>query len=135
MKIYRPMIADNEKPRLGENARTLGVRVPKDITPDGDGDVHPNTGGMSVRPNPKDIPLEFVPKRLRTTFLGAVGPDSNVIFSFGDGPFVAGPLAPHLVLRPDKPRHGNVEPAVLTSLGAFRAAIAATREDWSRDEP
>ena len=45
--IYRSMIRDGDRPKIGPTARTLGARIPGDISEHG-GFVFPGTGGMSV---------------------------------------------------------------------------------------
>jgi hypothetical protein len=55
----------------------------------------------------------------------------------GEGDFVAAPLATDLVLRPDPKRpteHGFVEPDRDMAVAEYEAAVAATREQWSRWE-
>jgi hypothetical protein len=53
-KIYRTMLADGGKPKVGSASKLLGVRFapnPRaDIPVDEHGNVHPETGGMSVAP-------------------------------------------------------------------------------------
>ncbi len=53
----RPDPVDPSRPRCGPDARSLGVRVHQDIKPDDKGDVHPETGGMSVSlDDPMNLP-------------------------------------------------------------------------------
>ena len=129
--------SDDGKPETGQSGRTLGVRPGtgrgKDIEVI-DGRVHPGTGGMSVSPSLAQLPVERVPRRLAHLREGAEGPDSNLIWSHGNGNFIGGAVAPHLRLRPDRPGHGLVEPEALTALPEFEAALYATRPDWNRDE-
>jgi hypothetical protein len=129
------MRRDGDKPLVGSNATSLGVRVPKDIEPDDDGLVRPRDRGMSVAPSARDLPSEFFPERLRVPFNkpGARGRNTYV-WSMGTGPFVAGPVAPKLDLLPDKPGHGVVRPSEAMTLDAYRQALADTRDGWSIDE-
>ena len=46
IRAIRLMAADGKLPKLGETASSLGVRVPKDIAPDANGDV---TAGPRMR--------------------------------------------------------------------------------------
>lgn len=122
------------RPQVAATARSLGVRVQTDIAPDETGDVHPGPKGMSVAPDLVSLPLHRIPKRLGYLRLGAIGPDADVVWSFGEGRFAAGPFAPRLALVPDKPDHGVVGPAVKTRLTEYEAALAATQPGWRRDE-
>ena len=65
------MLPEGDHPKLGASARTLGVRVPRDIEPDQNGDVQPGSRGMSVAPSLRDLPVEWVPKRLKHLREGA----------------------------------------------------------------
>jgi len=121
-------------PEVAATARSLGVRVPTDIAPDEAGDVHPGPQGMSVSPDLVSLPLHRIPKRLAYLRLGAIGPDADVVWSFGDGWFMAGPFASRLALVPDKPSHGFVGPDATTRLSEYEAALAATQTGWRRDE-
>src|SRR5690349_4682168 len=101
-KIFRAMKrAEDNLPELADSARGLGVRVPKDISVSDAGTVEPKTGGMSVASRPSGLDLQYIPKRLKHVYEGAVGPNTNVIWSHGEGAFEVSPIAPHLVLRPD----------------------------------
>jgi hypothetical protein len=132
-KVYRAMKASGDGyPETGSSARTLGVR-PSDL-PIVDGVVKPGTGGMSVSPSLPTLPPQWVPKRLAHLREGAIGPDSNRVWSHGIGPFVAGEIAPHLLLRPDSATHGLVEPSREMPFDGYQAAIHSTRMDWRMDE-
>jgi hypothetical protein len=135
-RIYRVMKEDQGKPMVGASATTLGVRVPTDIAPDAAGDVHSATGGMSVSPSLRALPARLIPRRLRHMVPRAAGNDRLLVWSMGDGPFVQEPIAPRLQLRPDphNSRHGLVEPDASMSLDDYRAALAATQNEWSVDE-
>src|SRR5688572_3074629 len=114
-KIYRVMKDDNGKPKIGTAGAMLGVRIKSetskgDIDPDANGDVHPNQRGLSVNPSIQSMPPELLPKRLRAIYPEAAGRDTNFVWSHGSGPFVQGPVAPHLELRPNKASHGFVGP-------------------------
>ena len=128
------MLPEGDHPKLGASARTLGVRVPRDIEPDQNGDVQPGSRGMSVAPSLRDLPVEWVPKRLKHLREGAIGPDTSKVWRHGEGRFETARVAPHLMLRPDRPDHGNVAPEVAMQLTQYENAIAQTRSDWVIDE-
>ncbi len=135
------MLADGDKPKIGDTATTLGVRVPPnpkpDIPVDDRGMVRPNTEGMSVSPAISWLPPHRIPRRLRTTYPEAKGSNNLVCWRMGEGPFEAGPLAADLFLRLDPVRpteHAFVEPDREMALTAYRNALSATQEQWVRDE-
>lgn len=139
--VYRSMLADRGKPRVGATAKTLGVRVapdPKpDIPVDTAGLVWPGTGGMSVAPNWRSLPGHRIPARLVDKHPSATGKNSLYCWRLGAGDFLAGPVAPDLTFRPDPntpAQHGLVEPAQEMSLADYQAALAATRDHWVVDE-
>lgn len=139
-KVFRVM-KDNGagKPALGESSATLGVRVPKDIAPDERGDVHPNTGGMSVSPNWESLPPHITPERLRQRgFKGASGRNNAFVWRMGEGAFEASAAGDALQLRPDPNRaseHGFIEPSATMKLEAYREALHDTQPDWVIEEP
>lgn len=137
------MRSDGRFPDLGETASTLGVRVPKDIHRDEDGNVAPDgKHGMSVRPSLDaymDDASAFVPRRYKdkdpVRFRNAAGNNNLMTFRLGDGSFTRAPINEHLDLSPDKADHGVIEPAKRMPLESYRQAIAETRLDWLPDEP
>ncbi|HEX3477833.1 MAG TPA: hypothetical protein VHT91_22580 [Kofleriaceae bacterium] len=134
-KVYRAMTPTSSGlPQVAATARSLGVRVPTDVAPDEAGDVHPGRRGMSVAPDVVSLPLHRIPKRLAHLRLGAIGPDTDVVWSHGEGRFLAGRVAAHLALVPDKPEHGVVAPDTKMRLADYEAALAATQPGWRRDE-
>lgn len=86
---------------------------------------------MSVRPSVSDIPPTRVPKRLASRILGARGSNATFIWQYGQGPFVEGPFAEGLALRPDAADHGNVEPTEPMQPEDVLDALADTQLDWS----
>jgi hypothetical protein len=134
-RIYRSMEGDNQKPRLGASATTLGVRPEVDIPVDA-GTVHPGTGGMSVSPSLQELPPHRIPERLRSFVPNARGKNTLIVWRMGDGAFAAGPVAERLQLRPDPAgtSHGFVEPEVRMSLSEYQEALHATRDLWEVDE-
>lgn len=143
-RIYRIMRCGvDNKPEIGESATSLGVRVPKDIQPDGNEMVQPQNGGMSVAPSCSDLnrlPATMQPQRLRelhpAVFKSARGLNQYAVFAMGKGPFREESVSSDLSLRPDpnKSRHGFVEPGRVMALEEYRTALAATRDEWDVDE-
>jgi hypothetical protein len=133
-KVYRSMARDGDVPRTGSNARSLGVRVPTDISPPNDGLVSPGMGGMSVSPSWRELPIYRIPRRLNHLVPGAAGNDADACWTMGTGIFENGPLTKGLNLRPDKPGHGLVEPDAVMSLAEFQDRLAGTRCKWRIEE-
>src|SRR6266446_5522215 len=107
-RIYRSMLADGGKPKVGCSAVMLGVRVPPnkdaDLPVESDGTVRPNTGGMSVAPAWRYLPRWRISKRLRDKVEGASGRVDAFCWRMGSGGFDAEELSTGLVLRPDGDR-------------------------------
>jgi len=137
-RIYRAMSEQGGKPMVGPSARSLGVRVPPlptyDIPMEANGTVRPGTGGMSVAPTWRELPPHRIPMRLRALAQDACGNDADACWRMGEGPFEHAQVTPALNLRPDSPRHGLVEPAVVVSVAEYQADLAATRDQWVVDE-
>ena len=133
-RVYRSMTRDGDKPLIGDSASALGVRVPIDIEPDGEGKVHPGSRGMSVAPDWRKLPDHRIPTRLRIHVPKARGNYKLACFRMGEGPFEDGPLTNDLLLRIDKKTHGVVSPASAVSLEQYRAALASTQDQWVIDE-
>jgi hypothetical protein len=121
---------DDDKPRIGQTAMTLGVR-PEEVDLDGQGNAICNDKGMSVNPGWRDAPLSMIPKRLGT---GGRGSNSAYCFRRGTGPFQQAPCGPGLELLPDSATHGVVRPVQTILLAAFEADLHATRPEWGIDE-
>ena len=136
--IYRSMLIEEKKPKIGSTAITLGVRVPPDkhadIPVESDGTVLPNTGGMSVAPTWRSLPIFRISKRLRDKIEGAAGSREAFCWRTGNGPFLAGTIAPGLVLNPDGATHGTVQPDTPMPLTDYQSNLAATRDQWIIDE-
>jgi hypothetical protein len=135
------MLPDGGQPQVGPSALALGVRVPPDehadIDVSADGLVEPRTGGMSVAPAWRLLPVHRIPRRLRDRFPRAAGKIQLFLWRMGEGPFTEGPFADRLFFRPDpeKPsKHGFVEPKARMPVGEYQAALAATRDQWVIDE-
>jgi hypothetical protein len=136
-KIYRAMLSDSGRPVIGAERNMLGIRTPPDepadIIPDGNGNVGPNLGGMSVNPSISFMLPVHWPKRWHKQypqFKGARGGDGIEVFMHGDGEFMRAPITDDLQLRPDGPKHGVVEPAREMALNQYVAALASTQNDW-----
>jgi hypothetical protein len=140
-RLYRAMYAEGNKPKVGAAATALGVRVPPDKHADlpagNDGMVEPGTGGMSVSPAWRLLPVHRILRRLRTKFPRAAGSNQLFCWRFGESGFAAALISDQLMFRPDpeKPdRHGLVEPAQQMKVEEYQAALAATRDQWVIDE-
>ena len=118
----RPDLNDPSLPGCAQDARSLGVRAPRDVKPDDDGNVHPGTGGMSVSP---DDPSKLAQHR-RPELLGGTGKDP--VFSISSDC-----LGTYLFFREDleDPRHGFVEPMSVVELYVYRRALCDTAPTWS----
>ena len=132
--IYRAMTHEEDKPKVGLTARTLGVRSDVDITPDQNGWVIPKAGGMSVAPSWRELPPHRIPLRLRPIAHDACGRDDDACWRMGSGAFVDSPLTELLDFRRDRSDHGFVEPSRTMQLDDFQSALAATRDHWEIDE-
>src|SRR5579859_3366185 len=101
--IWKAMKIDRDKPMVGRGAVLLGVRVGSsendDVSPDGEGYVHPGHGGMSVSPNVEILPPHRLPRRLREKypdrFPEATSPNNVHCWWMGNGGFAAGHVAKH----------------------------------------
>jgi hypothetical protein len=99
--------------------------------------VGPGTGGMSVAPEWRLLPVHRIPRRLRSKYPRAAGRSDVKLWRMGDGPFVGGPVAARLLLRPDpkaQQRHGFVEPDARMASVDYQQALADTRDHWQMDE-
>ncbi len=136
--IYRSMRADGGKPVVECSATALGVRVPPseraDLPVDSDGTVCPKTGGMSVAPAWRYLPLWRISRRLRGKVEGATGRLDVFCWRMGSGPFVPERVATGLLLRLDSEKHGIVEPDGPMQLSEYQGALSATRDQWVVDE-
>lgn len=130
---FRAMLTDQGKPAIGPTAQSLGVRPGYDIPLEAGGVVRPGTGGMSVAPDWRKLPVFRIPVRLRHLFPRARGRDPRLrCWRMGDGPFADGPVADGLALRADPTNtdHGLVEPVTAMALSAYASVLAATRDIW-----
>jgi hypothetical protein len=136
--VFRSMLGDGDKPKVGSDDNHLGVRVKPHRRPDlpvKDNAVSPGTGGMSVNPSLDELVKRphLVPRRLKKRFPGARAVDAMVLWRLGDGPFDSSAIADGLVLRPDKKvpcTHGVVEPAKSMLLRDYQDLLAATGDSW-----
>ena len=85
--IYRSMQADGDRPMVGRPKSMLGVKAGSDehadINPADSGDVHPGSGGMSVAPAWRELPLHRIPRRLRGLCSKARGSNNTQIWRMG----------------------------------------------------
>lgn len=111
--VFRAMhSADDGGPLVEPSARGLGVRADYDLPVDENGNVEPESGGLTVRPTMKAIPRQYRKDRFTVWKL-----DTDAL-----------PEALRHV--EDNPKHGSVEPAWAMSFDDYEAAIADTRSDW-----
>ena len=130
-RIFRAMTNDRGRPLVGTGARTLGVR-PGEIPVDAQHMVQPFTGGMSVAPAWRQLPVHRIPPRLGVQ--GARGNDQDACWRMGDGSFGGGPFVGQLQLTVDTPRHGMLEPAVAMPHADYIQELADTQPAWVIDE-
>jgi hypothetical protein len=120
IQLYRAMqIEDDGNPRIGPNH--LGFRIGTDIHPDDNGNVRPETGGMSVTPNdPIDLPFHRRPIALG-------GTSKWPVWWINERKLTA-----NLRYRPEpyKTTHGFVEPSDLMSIVNYQGAIEGTALSW-----
>jgi hypothetical protein len=128
------MVKDGDRPMVGTQPRMLGA-APKDIAADEAGNVHAGRAGISTSPSLRSLPSHLIPKRPRYLAPDATGNNANVIWRHGEGGFVDGSvIAPHLVLRVDRPRHGVIAADATMPWTEYQEALAATRSGWIEDE-
>lgn len=116
--VFRAMAAVGGAPADGPT--DLGVRVPYDIAPDDRGEVHPETGGMSVSPDSPD----HLPRHCKPLFLGGTG--RKPIWSI-ETIVLGGPLR----CRLDRATHALVEPRTAMPVDHYIDALRDTRPSWS----
>jgi len=131
--LFRGMLsAEDTLPQVGRSGRTLGVRVPEDITPDANGDVRPGTGGMSVAPSSMwDVPHFRRPRKMGR---GASGPDNCCVYAIEEGALTPHPLGVSLDPHSYRP-HAFIEPCTTMQLAAYEDALTNTRNSWRRVFP
>lgn len=146
-KVFRTMLKQDEMPSVGTGSSMLGARILTqerqnnyDISPDALGNVHPDTGGISVARSIKDLLPHLIPKRLQVFEADAIGNNNRFIWSMGSGDFQNSPVAEHLYLR-KKPTNqtgkiqGLIEPEITMTVENYQSSLAATKSAWSIDEP
>ncbi len=116
------MTENNGTPKVGESARTLGVRHNIDIPIGENGMVHPNTGGMSVSPSPNDLPIHRKP-----TAYGGTGKDPVWSININD-------LGSDLKYVPDSPGHGTIQPTRTMTFEDYQKALEETLLRWGLDK-
>ena len=129
------MLSDSDKPVVGSESKMLGVRGNGyDIPIHSDGTVSPQTGGLSVTPDWRLLPLFLIPRRLQSKLEDARGSNRLACFRLGSIPFQNATIGKLLLLRPDSAEHGTIEPSQEMQLIEFQDALAATRDLWVIDE-
>lgn len=116
--LYRGMKADGDHPLVAATGTGLGVRVPGDIEPDDNGNVHPGSG-MSVAP---DDPMFLQPHRRPIEFAGTA---KHPVWAIQTER-----LPDTLEFVADSVDHGLIGPASVQPLNNYEAALASTRKDW-----
>ncbi|MDC5758010.1 hypothetical protein OPW41_00155 [Vibrio europaeus] len=122
------------QPKLGFNSKRLGVRI-KDVTVDGDtctvfdiqpdenGDVHPDSEGMSVTP-------PCVNKNIGATFLKRILDQKTVLWEIDESDLSE--LGLKYREDPKNPKHGFIEPANKMAAQEFSSRIQQTKELWRK---
>lgn len=131
--VFRGMTpASDGLPTVERSARSLGIRVPADVQPEGNGRVLPGTGGMSVALGSVwNLPNH---RRPRGMGRGSSGPQADHVFSLAKVSIHSAELG----VRPDPPaqlKHALVEPLVPVALLEFEERLGKTRPDWRRIWP
>lgn len=115
---------DDERPKTGWSARTLGARCNIDIRIDEDGYVRLELGGISVSPPPpENLPRIRLPREL-----GGTGKDPIWQIETDE-------LPDELLYRPDpdpnKEGHGFIEPTRVMTFEEYQRALHQTRDLWT----
>lgn len=144
-QVYRVMTVVDGLPAAGRSARSLGVRIVDaanesdahgDIQVDLNGSVSPSTGGMSVAPSWRDLPLHRIPVRLNEKLqLGeARGKDSDACWRIGNAKFESTRFGLRLFLEVDSPTHGTIQPLEQTTFEKYEHDLVSTRMYWTINE-
>ena len=139
-QVYRVMKRDaDDLPLAGSmTSSELGVRPGVDVAVDAAGDVVLDGGGMSVAPGWRVLDETRIPKRLRSIWPGADGPNNTACYTLGVGPFVRCIVANEFELIPDGDttpvKHGVIAPLQVVSIVQFQTDLGNTRADWQIDE-
>jgi hypothetical protein len=128
-RIYRAMKeAGSGRPEVGPTKRTLGAKPGvgryDDIAVDGNGDVWPNTGGMSVN---LLTPCNLPPHKLARSLGGVESNDPTWAI-----PIALLPQDLSLAPDPGNPLHVYVEPSFRMSLGSYQDSLATTAPFWEK---
>jgi hypothetical protein len=144
------------RPMAGVGTCLLGVRLSSegkagDVRIDSEGNVGPESGGMSVAPSLETLlsyPPTFLPRRLeklseraelpvklRSLFKRARGSNTLRLWEMGSGGFRDGVFATDLLLVIDSPKHGVISAARSMSTESYLEALADTGSDWRSAEP
>jgi hypothetical protein len=122
--LFRCMrAADDGHPVTGASLSTLGIRE-RDVRPQADGLVQPQTGGMSVTPDRwEDMPKPLLPEPLG-------GEGRHPLFRM-----LTSALPSSLAARRDRPGHALVENTVACTFQVLQDDIRGTRLSWEPHEP
>jgi hypothetical protein len=124
VRILRAMkLGEDDLPRTGASARTLGARCNIDIPTSEDGFVEPGTDGMSVSP----YPPENLPPHRRPPEFGGEGKDPLWELETDELPEEL-----RYGTDPDRPEeHGFIEPSRRMPFEEYQRAIHGTRGLWT----
>ena len=132
-RVFRTMLADGHRPRVGDGDDMLGVRTGIDVKPDNAGNVAPGKG-MSVGRAWHELPFKRIPRRLEDKmpngFPIPMGSNETCIWQMGDGPFADGDLENGLRLRVTQPKHAQIEPGAVMPLVELQKRLAGTVDAW-----
>lgn len=123
--IYRAMLEVNGRPKLGNSASTLGVRLGTDIEADSNNLVHPpayvphGKNGLSCAPA-----ISLLPRFILPVKWGGTNKKTEV-WRIDEQD-----LGSDLVAKQDAPDHISIGPATSMTYDEFTAAIGATASRW-----
>jgi hypothetical protein len=128
--VYRAMVEEHGRPRIGTTATTLGIREMKDIEVDDSGHVHrPDfrrgaANGLSCTPSIAELPLFALPEEW-----GGTNRRTRVWrLRLAD-------LEDDLVAETDAPGHVSIGPARAMPSDEFRDAVHETGPLWQLVRP
>lgn len=139
------MKEDEGKPATGNGPAVLGIRS-KDIGLDEDASaatqIEPDSGGMSVAGCLWTLMATLLPQKFEKIdperFRGARANKNQKVWVRGSALYEDSAVTDNLNLRiadrSEPPGHGSIEPNRPMSLGEYREAVAATRDEWFEDE-
>lgn len=133
-QVFRAMLPDGKRPRIGMGRNMLSARVPIDVKPDHNDCVKPGKG-MSVFRSVEEMYPFLIPPSYIDRYPEASGGDPACkLWRLGTGPFVAGAITDDLALCPgsgNKSAHGEIAPSRAMHVDAYQKALAATQDEWT----